>query len=163
VNSVKYINSESAKTDFLKDLSAVDGKIHKTLPSDLASSLGEKINQVSDSLTTLTTQGKAYASDILAQVKLGIHQYFLDHGGIIYKIAAINWLHYTILLFFICIATMVVISLLTKKPDEKQLKYTYAAASPAEKATVRASWNTWDVIHTIIIIGVVVAFYIYFW
>jgi SSS family solute:Na+ symporter len=53
--------------------------------------------------------------------------------------------------------------LFTKKPDNKQLTYTYAAASPEEKAAVKASWNKWDVINTIIIIGVIIAFYIYFW
>jgi SSS family solute:Na+ symporter len=37
------------------------------------------------------------------------------------------------------------------------------AATADDKALTRASWNKWDVIHTAIIIGVIVVFYIYFW
>jgi len=58
---------------------------------------------------------------------------------------------------------MVVVSLLTKAPNQEQLKYTYAASSPQEKAAVRASWNIWDVLNTAVIIAVIVVFYIIFW
>jgi SSS family solute:Na+ symporter len=57
----------------------------------------------------------------------------------------------------------VVISLLTKKPSEKQLEYTIMAATAEDKAITRASWNKWDVIHTVIILGIVALFYFYFW
>ena len=63
----------------------------------------------------------------------------------------------------VSIATMVIVSLLTKPPTSEQLKYTFYAATPEEKAATRASWNAWDVVHTVIIVGIVVVFYMYFW
>jgi SSS family solute:Na+ symporter len=81
----------------------------------------------------------------------------------LYTIETVNWLYICEILLIISIATMVIVSLLTKAPSAEQLKYTYGAATAEEKAATRASWNGWDVLHTAIILGVVVAFYIYFW
>jgi len=66
-------------------------------------------------------------------------------------------------LFLFCIVLVVVISLLTQKPTEKQLQYTMMAATAEQKAITRASWNKWDVIHSVIILGIVALFYFYFW
>jgi SSS family solute:Na+ symporter len=91
----------------------------------------------------------------LAQIK---QQY-----GFLYTIEAVNWLYICEILMLVSIATMVIVSLLTKPPTSEQLKYTYYSATPEEKAATRASWNAWDVVHTVIIVGIVVVFYIYFW
>ncbi len=163
VKSILYINSDKAKSDMLDDLTSISNKITRTFPVDLGASLNEKITAATNAIGNLTAEGKAYASELLSQVKAGADQYYAETGGIIYKIAAINWLHYTVLLFFFCIVTMVIISLLTKAPSQEQLKFTYAASSAQEKAATRASWSIWDVIHTLIILGIIVAFYIYFW
>ncbi|HJX71562.1 MAG TPA: sodium:solute symporter [Bacteroidales bacterium] len=163
VKSVLYINSEKAKSDMLDDLASIGRKITNTFPADLGATLNEKVNAAVNAIGTLTAEGKAYASELLTQVKAGADHYYAQTGGLIYKIASINWLHYTVLLFFFCIVTMVVISLLTKAPSQEQLKYTYAASSAEERTATRASWNIWDVINTIIILGIIVAFYIYFW
>jgi SSS family solute:Na+ symporter len=58
---------------------------------------------------------------------------------------------------------MIIISLMTTAPDAKTIKYTWYGASPEEKAATRASWNAWDVILSLIVIGCVVMFYIKFW
>ena len=147
----------------LDDLTSISNKITRSFPADLGATLNEKINTVTNAIGTLTAEGKAYASELLSQVKAGADQYYSETGGLLYKIASINWLHYTVLLFFFCIVAMVVISLLTKAPSQEQLKYTYAASSDEEKAATRAGWNIWDVVHTLIILGIIVAFYLYFW
>jgi SSS family solute:Na+ symporter len=58
---------------------------------------------------------------------------------------------------------MVAISLVTKAPEKSQLEFTYSQATDADKAATKASWNYWDVIHSIIILAIIVAFYAYFW
>jgi solute:Na+ symporter, SSS family len=83
--------------------------------------------------------------------------------GLFFKVASINWLHYTILLFVISVAVTVVLSLFTTPPTKEMQRHTYGAATTQERAVTRASWNKWDVIHTSIILGVIVGFYIYFW
>ena len=75
-----------------------------------------------------------------------------------------NWLHYEIVLFFICIAVIIGVTLLTRPISQERLVgLTYWTASKEHLKLTKESWNKWDVIHTSIIITVIVAFYIYFW
>jgi SSS family solute:Na+ symporter len=83
--------------------------------------------------------------------------------GFLYNLQHMHWLYYCEALLIITIVLLVVISLLTTRPAAQKMKYTWYGATPEEKAATRASWNAWDVIHTIIILAAVVAFYIYFW
>jgi SSS family solute:Na+ symporter len=80
------------------------------------------------------------------------------------KFININWLHYEIYLFAFCLVAIVVISLLTEKPSAEKIQgLTYGSATPEQKAETRASWNKWDVVHTIIILSIIIGFYAYFW
>jgi SSS family solute:Na+ symporter len=83
--------------------------------------------------------------------------------GLIYDLWTINWLYYCQILFVVTAALMIVISLMTKAPDPKTIKYTWYGATPEEKAATRASWGTMDVVLSAIVIGCVVFFYIKFW
>ena len=89
----------------------------------------------------------------------------LNPDGLFYRIILQpNWLHYSIYLFFLCIAVIVIVSLLTKPADaSKTVGLTYGSANEEQKKETRASWNKWDVIHTAIILGIITMFYIYFW
>ncbi len=83
--------------------------------------------------------------------------------GLIYDLWTINWLYYCQMLFVLTAVLMVVISLMTKAPDPKTIKYTWYGATPEEKAATRASWNAMDVVLSLIVIGCVVLFYVKFW
>jgi SSS family solute:Na+ symporter len=83
--------------------------------------------------------------------------------GLIYDLWTINWLYYCQILFVLTAVLMVIISLMTKAPDPKTIKYTWYGATPEEKAATRASWNAMDVVLSAIVIGCVVLFYIKFW
>ena len=83
--------------------------------------------------------------------------------GLIYDLWTINWLYYCQILFVVTAALMIIISLLTKAPDPKTIKYTWYGATPEEKAATKASWNALDVVLSLIVIGCVVLFYIKFW
>lgn len=75
-----------------------------------------------------------------------------------------NWLHFSIYLFFLCIIVIVLVSLVTKPADRsKTIGLTYGSATEEQKAETRASWNKWDVVHTVIILTIIISFYIYFW
>ena len=63
-----------------------------------------------------------------------------------------------------CLAVGVIVSLLTKAPSEDKIRGLVFGTSTAEqKLATRQSWNTWDVVHSVIILGITAAFYIYFW
>jgi solute:Na+ symporter, SSS family len=163
VKSVLYINAQDAKIEKLGDITSISDKIQNSFPPDLAATLTDKLNSAKESLSTLTMEGKTHASDLLAQVKAGVIQHYADTGGLFFKIASINIYHYTVLLFFFCLVAMIVISYMTKAPTMEQLKFTYGAATQEEKKITRESWNKWDIVHTVIILGIIVAFYFYFW
>jgi SSS family solute:Na+ symporter len=83
-------------------------------------------------------------------------------NGLIFTIWHINWLYYCQILFVITAAIMVTVSLLTKAPDPKTVRFTWYGATPEEKAATRASWGTIDVVLSVVAVLFVIAFYITF-
>ena len=83
---------------------------------------------------------------------------------LIVKFVGINWLHYCIFLFFLILLICYVISFFTKKPDPEKIQgLTFGSATPEQIKETRNSYNKWDIIHSLTILGAVIAFYIYFW
>jgi SSS family solute:Na+ symporter len=83
--------------------------------------------------------------------------------GVLFSLDQIHWLYYAEGLLIVSALLLVFISLLTPPPPKEKEKYTAFGTTPEEKAASRASWNKWDVVHTLVILGVIVAFYVYFW
>jgi len=76
----------------------------------------------------------------------------------------VNWLFFCGGMFFTCIVIIVIVSLFTKPAPAAQIQgLTFGSVTPEQKIATRSSWNHWDVIHTCIILGITVVFYIYFW
>jgi SSS family solute:Na+ symporter len=103
----------------------------------------------------------------LGMLRLALNVIFKDveSDGLIYRIIVEpNWLHYEIAIFFIIIALMIVVSAFTERMDPAKIEGLYfGSATPEQRAITRASWNRWDVVNSVIILGVIIAFYIYFW
>jgi SSS family solute:Na+ symporter len=155
--------TRSTEGQILDGLKALSAKITDTLGSvgDPSSGLITKAHQILGG--GFTEEHMQQASGLISSAKLGLEEMFVQQYGLLYEIAAINWLHYTVFLFLFCIVFIVLISMFTEAPSQGNLKYTYAAATDEEKAATRSTWNHWDVIHSIIILGIIVLFYIYFW
>ena len=75
-----------------------------------------------------------------------------------------NWLFFSGGMFLFCIVAIMLISMVTKQAPEAQIAgLTFGSTSEEDKIKTRASWDKWDVINTITILALTVAFYIYFW
>ncbi|MDE6768509.1 MAG: sodium:solute symporter [Muribaculaceae bacterium] len=75
-----------------------------------------------------------------------------------------NWLYFCGAMLLFCIAVVFVVSLFTKAPDEKKIQgLVFGTSTPEQRLATRQSWNAWDIINSIIILGITAAFYIYFW
>jgi len=75
-----------------------------------------------------------------------------------------NWLFFCGYMLLFCLAVAFVVSLLTKAPDEKKIRgLVFGTSTPEQRLATRQSWNSWDVIHSVIILGITAAFYYYFW
>ena len=76
----------------------------------------------------------------------------------------LNWLFFCGWMLVFCLAVVVVVSLCTKPKAESEIQgLVFGTSTPEQRAETRASWNKWDVIHSIIILGITAAFYWYFW
>ena len=85
------------------------------------------------------------------------------HNGFLFDIWNIHWLYYCEGLFVLTAALMIVISLMTKAPDPKTVKFTWYGATAEEKAATKASRGTLDIVLSLIVVACVVLFYIKFW
>lgn len=75
-----------------------------------------------------------------------------------------NWLYFCGCMFVFCCLVCIFVSVFTKKPAPEQIQgLCFGTSTPEQKKKSRASWNKWDVIHSIIILSITIAFYIYFW
>ena len=76
----------------------------------------------------------------------------------------VNWLFFCGWMFLFCILVVIFVSLFTEAPSKEKIQgLVFGATTKEQLAETRQSWNRWDIIHTCIILGITVAFYIYFW
>jgi len=75
-----------------------------------------------------------------------------------------NWLFFCGWMLLVCLVVVIGVSLLTEAPSEEKIQgLVFGTSTPEQKAATRASWTGWDIFHTAVILGLTVAFYIYFW
>ncbi len=100
---------------------------------------------------------------IIGIIKLTLELFQNDLTGVLHQFATIYFLYFCIYLFLFSIVLMIIVSLLTPKPDDEHIKgLTFATTVAEDRAASRASWNTRDVILSLIIVVIVVAVFIYF-
>ena len=123
-----------------------------------------------------TAQGGMWAlisGLVICLARLGAKIYY-ENAGVLpggsesnlfqYLFYDVNWLFFCGWMLVFCLAVAVIVSLFTKAPDPEKIQgLVFGTSTPEQIAATRASWNAWDVINTVIILGITVAFYIYFW
>jgi SSS family solute:Na+ symporter len=71
--------------------------------------------------------------------------------------------YYSVAIFLVSAITMVVVSLLSAPPSEKQIQgLTYGTVTAEQRARTRASWNFGDVAASLVVLAAIVAAYLYF-
>ncbi|WP_346863676.1 sodium:solute symporter [uncultured Draconibacterium sp.] len=109
-------------------------------------------------LYTSMAKADGYADVKLWAADTGVHNWFyqLFYG--------VNWLFFSGGMLVFSILVIVIVSRFTKNAPSSQIEgLTFSSATTQQKAATFASWNKWDVFHSVIILGLTVAFYIYFW
>jgi len=106
---------------------------------------------------------------IIGLTRLGAKVYYsnaTDAGDSWFKAVFydFNWLFFCGVMLVVCCLIVIIVSLCTEAPDQKKIQgLVFGTSTPEQIEATRNSWNHWDVIHTIIILTITVAFYIYFW
>ncbi|MBM3293658.1 MAG: sodium/solute symporter [Candidatus Aminicenantes bacterium] len=112
--------------------------------------------------------GKAALATLVSGFVLGMARLVAElnkaHlGGALYSFANVNFLYFCIILFVVCIAVLIVVSLLTKAPDYEKIKgLTYATTVAEDKAASRKTWGWKEVVLSLVVLGVVAFSLIYF-
>jgi SSS family solute:Na+ symporter len=100
---------------------------------------------------------------VIGIIKLTLELFQTKVSGVLYDFATINFLYFCIYLFLFSIVLMVVVSLMTPKPNEEQIRgLTFATTVAEDRAASRASWNKWDVILSVIVLVIIAGIFVYF-
>ena len=84
-------------------------------------------------------------------------------SGWLYIFADVNFLYFCVYLFLTCIALMVVVSMFSAAPEEKNIRgVTYGTTVSEDKQASRASWNTRDVVLSLVVLVIIAVVMIYF-
>jgi SSS family solute:Na+ symporter len=163
----KLINKVNGVTEYTRELlvsnlNAFSDRIIQTFPA-IGEPMQRAVNEAAGSMAAISPESREHAGNLLSQVSVSLNTLLSDQYGILYHFAAFIGHLFTGGLFLFCLLFVVIVSLFTTAPVERQLNYTMMAASSDDKLMTRLSWNRWDVIHTMIIVSIVVLFYMYFW
>jgi SSS family solute:Na+ symporter len=84
-------------------------------------------------------------------------------GGILKTIGDYNFLFASGWLFAITVVIVIAVSQMTPPQAAAQIAgLTYASVSEEDRRELRASWNWWDVTSSTVVLGLVLALYLYF-
>lgn len=137
-------------------LTRLSAKIWYTTSASAAGFSAEKFKE--DGLSTVDAFGNKLDFVGLWAQKNGVNDIFFN------LFYAENWLFFCGWMLVFCLAVGVIVSLFTKAPEPEKIQgLVFGTSTPEQRAETRASWNHWDVINSVIILAITVAFYIYFW
>lgn len=91
---------------------------------------------------------------------LGSHY---SEGSICWIINNIYFQYYSLLIFVVCVITMIGVSYATEAPDYSKIQgLTYGTTTEEERAATRASWSWGDVIASCVVMVCIICAYLYF-
>ncbi len=92
-----------------------------------------------------------------------IKSFSYTEGSFLWIVNNIYFQYYSLLITIICIIVMLVVSHASAEPDYAKISgLTFGTRSAEDKKKSRETWNKWDVIATIAILGAILAAYLYF-
>jgi SSS family solute:Na+ symporter len=84
-------------------------------------------------------------------------------GSFLWVVNNIFFQYFSILILLVCVVVMVGVSYLTERPDESRLKgLTFATVTGEQRAASRASWGSVEVVASFVVLGLILAAYLYF-
>lgn len=104
------------------------------------------------------------AGFVVGMIKLTLQLVQQDlPDGLVKDFANINFLYFCIYLFLFSVVTMVTVSLLTPAPTRDHIEgLTFATTVEEDRAASRASWNSWDVVLSVIVLVIILSIFLYF-
>lgn len=86
-----------------------------------------------------------------------------ETGSFLWIVNQIYFQYFSILIFFVSTATMIVVSYMTREPDYARISgLTYGTLTDEDRASTRSSWNGLDLATSVGLMVLIVAAYLYF-
>jgi solute:Na+ symporter, SSS family len=103
------------------------------------------------------------AVDTPVSLRLAGFQDGYPAGSFLWVVNNIYFQYYSLLIFLICVSTMIVVSYATPPPAERSISgLTYATVTAEQKRETRRSWNQRDVITSAAVLLLILIAYVYF-
>jgi len=103
------------------------------------------------------------AVDTPVKLKNTFPDFAYTEGSFLWIVNNTYFQYYSVLILLVCIAVMVVVSLMTAPPNYEKIQgLTYGTRTAEDRKRTRASWNFADVLFSGIVLGIIIAAYIYF-
>jgi solute:Na+ symporter, SSS family len=83
-------------------------------------------------------------------------------GSFLWIVNNIYFQYYSVLIFLICVATMIAVSYATPPPEARLSGLTYATVTAEQRRETRRSWSHWDVVNSGVVLALILAAYLYF-
>jgi len=92
-----------------------------------------------------------------------VQDFTYAEGSFFWVVNNIFFQYYSLLIFLVCIAVMIVVSYLTAPPAYKKISgLTYATLTDEHRKESRMSWDARDVVASIIVLVLIIGAYLYF-
>ncbi|MCI0708172.1 MAG: sodium:solute symporter [Ignavibacteriae bacterium] len=84
-------------------------------------------------------------------------------GSLFWIVNNIYFQYYSLFIFLVSVAVMIIVSYMTEKPSDEHLRnLTFATMTEEHRTESRGSWNKWDVINSTVVLLLILAAYLYF-
>ncbi|WP_024460529.1 sodium:solute symporter [Marinimicrobium sp. LS-A18] len=100
----------------------------------------------------------------MTRLVLTIFEDSLPEGSIWLGMVDLNWLYFCSVLFIAIVLLVIGVSFFTRQASDEQVAgLTYGSISKEQRAEIKAGIDKWDIIHTVIILGITAFIYVRFW
>lgn len=84
-------------------------------------------------------------------------------GSFLWIVNNIYFQYFSLLIFIVSVIAMVVVSYMTEEPSAEKISgLTFATTTPEQKAVTRASWDSWDIVTSSMVMVLIIVAYLYF-
>jgi len=92
-----------------------------------------------------------------------IEGFAYDQGSFFWVMNNIFFQYYSLFIFIVCVAVMIIVSYMTQEPDYKTISgLTYGTLSDEDRKTTRSSWSRGDVVASIGLLVIILLVYLSF-
>ena len=100
----------------------------------------------------------------MTRLVLTIFEDSLPEGSIWLGMVELNWLYFCSVLFIAIVLLVIGVSFFTRQASDEQVAgLTYGSISKEQRAEIKVGIDKWDIIHTVIILGITAFIYVRFW